>query len=230
MMPLASISNAQRAPMPWANWYGTVYHGLPASLYAAGCGDGGYLAFIGRICPEKRPDWAIEIARRAGLPLTIAAKVDNADRTYYETRIKPLLKDPLLEFVGEIGDCDKRAFLGNAIALLFPIDWPEPFGLSLIEAMANGTPVIGFGRGSVPEIIDHGITGFIADNIDEAVSAIPHAKALDRGAIRHRFEKRFSIERMARDYVALYGEVLSRGTVGAVFSSPAAAHATANAA
>ena len=230
MMPLASISNAQRAPMPWANWYGTVYHGLPASLYAAGCGDGGYLAFIGRICPEKRPDWAIEIARRAGLPLTIAAKVDNADRTYHETRIKPLLRDPLIEFVGEIGDCDKRAFLGNAIALLFPIDWPEPFGLALIEAMANGTPVVGFGRGSVPEIIDHGITGFIADNIDEAVSAIPHAKALDRGAIRHRFEKRFSIERMARDYVALYGQVLRRGTVGEVFSSPAAAHATANAA
>jgi glycosyltransferase involved in cell wall biosynthesis len=137
MMPLASISNAQRAPMPWANWYGTVYHGLPPNLYATGCGDGGYLAFIGRICPEKRPDWAIEIARRAGLPLTIAAKVDNADRTYYKTRIKPLLKDPLIEFVGEIGDRDKGAFLGDAIALLFPIDWPEPFGLALIEAMAK---------------------------------------------------------------------------------------------
>jgi glycosyltransferase involved in cell wall biosynthesis len=134
MMPLVSISTAQRAPMPWANWYGTVYHGMPRSLYAAGSGDGGYLAFIGRICPEKRPDWAIEIARRAGLPLTIAAKVDKADRTYYRTRIKPLLKDPLVEFVGEIGDSDKEAFLGDAMALLFPIDWPEPFGLVLIEA------------------------------------------------------------------------------------------------
>ena len=230
MMPLVSISTAQRAPMPWANWYGTVYHGLPRSLYAAGSGDGGYLAFIGRICPEKRPDWAIEIARRAGLPLTIAAKVDKADRTYYRTRIKPLLKDPLVEFVGEIGDSDKGAFLGDAMALLFPIDWPEPFGLVLIEAMANGTPVIAFGRGSVPEIIDHGITGFIVDSIDEAVAAIPLAKAIDRGTIRRRFEERFSVERMARDYVALYGEVLRRGTVGAVLSSAATAHATANAA
>ena len=230
MMPLVSISTAQRAPMPWANWYGTVYHGLPRNLYAAGSGDGGYLAFIGRICPEKRPDWAIEIARRAGLPLTIAAKVDKADRIYYRTRIKPLLKDPLVEFVGEIGDSDKGAFLSDAIALLFPIDWPEPFGLVLIEAMANGTPVIAFGRGSVPEIIDHGITGFIVDSVDEAVAAIPLAKALDRGAIRRRFEEQFSVERMARGYVALYGEVLRRGTVGAVLSSAATAHATANAA
>src|SRR3984893_11280471 len=133
MMPLVSISTAQRAPMPWANWYGTVYHGLPSSLSGAGSGDGGYLAFIGRICPEKRPDGAIEIARRAGLPLTIAAKVDKADRTYYRTQIKPLLKDSLVEFVGEIGDSDKGAFLGDAMALLFPIDWPEPFGLVLIE-------------------------------------------------------------------------------------------------
>jgi glycosyltransferase involved in cell wall biosynthesis len=172
IMPLVSISKAQRAPVPWANWCGTVYHGLPTSLYAAGCGDGGYLAFIGRLCPEKRPDWAIEIARRAKLPLTIAAKVDKADGFYYETRIKPLLRNPLVKFIGEIGDSDKAAFLGSAIALLFPIDWPEPFGLVLIEAMANGTPVIAFGRGSVPEIIDHGITGFIVDSIDEAVAVI----------------------------------------------------------
>jgi len=164
------------------------------------------------------------------LPLTIAAKVDKADRIYYRTRIKPLLKDPLVEFVGEIGDSDKEAFLGDAIALLFPIDWPEPFGLVLIEAMANGTPVIAFGRGSVPEIIDHGITGFIVDSVDEAVAAIPLAEAIDRGTIRRRFEERFSVEHMARDYVALYGEVLRRGTVGAVLSSAATAHATANAA
>ena len=171
MMPLVSISNAQRLPMPWANWYGTVYHGLPSSLYAGGSGDGGYLAFIGRICPEKRPDWAIEIAHRAGLPLAIAAKVDKVDRTYYKTRIKPLLKDPLVEFIGEIGDSEKGAFLGDAVALLFPIDWPEPFGLTLIEAMANGTPVIAFGQGSVPEIVDDGVTGFIVASVDEAVAA-----------------------------------------------------------
>jgi len=184
---LRSISKAQRTPVPWANWYGTVSHGLPTSLYTLGRGDGGYLAFIGRICPEKRPDWAIEIARRAGLPLTIAAKVDRADRSYYKTRIKPLLKDPLVEFIGEIGDSDKGAFLGDAMALLFPVDWPEPFGLVLIEAMANGTPVIAFGRGSVSEIIDPGVTGLIVDDVDEAVAAIPLAKALDRGAIRRRF-------------------------------------------
>jgi glycosyltransferase involved in cell wall biosynthesis len=230
IMPLVSISKAQRAPVPWANWRGTVHHGLPTSLYSAGSGDGGYLAFIGRICPEKRPDWAIEIARRAGLPLTIVAKVDSVDRSYYKSRIKPLLKDPMIEFIGEIGDGDKGAFLGDAMALLFPIDWPEPFGLVLIEAMANGTPVIAFGRGSVPEIIDHGITGLIVDSVDEAVAAIPLAKALDRGAIRRRFQERFSVERMAHDYVALYGEILRRGTVDAVLNSAATALAMANAA
>ena len=216
--------------MPWANWYGTVYHGLPSNLYAGGCGDGGYLAFVGRICPEKRPDWAIEIARRAGLPLSIAAKVDKADRTYYKTKIKPLLKDPRIDFVGEIGDGEKGAFLGDAAALLFPIDWPEPFGLTLIEAMANGTPVIAFGRGSVPEIVEDGFTGLIVDSLDEAVAAVPLAKALDRAAIRHRFEERFSVERMARDYLALYGAVLRRGAVDAVLNSAAAAQAAATAA
>ena len=200
-MPLVSISDAQRTPMPWANWYGTVHHGLPGALYAKGSGEGGYLAFIGRICPEKRPDWAIEIARRASLPLTIAAKIDKVDRAYYKRRIKSLLDDPLVTFIGEIDETDKRAFLGHAMALLFPIDWPEPFGLVMIEAMANGTPVIAFRRGSVAEIIDHGLTGFIVDSIDEAVAAIPLARALDRAEIRRRFEDRFSVERMARDYV-----------------------------
>ena len=216
--------------MSWANWYGTVYHGLPSNLYNAGWGDGGYLAFIGRICPEKRPDWAIEIARRTGLPLTIAAKVDKADRTYYKTRIKPLLKDPLVEFIGEIGDSEKGAFLGDAAALLFPIDWPEPFGLALIEAMANGTPVIAFRRGSVPEIVDDGVTGLIVDSVDEAVEAVPRAKALDRVAIRRRFEERFSVERMARDYLALYDAVARRGTADAIVSPVATAQMAANAA
>jgi glycosyltransferase involved in cell wall biosynthesis len=230
MMPLVSISNAQRHPLPWANWYGTVYHGLPMNLYAPGNGDGGYLAFLGRICPEKRPDLAVEIAHRAGLPLTIAAKVDKADRAYYNTRIKPLLKDPLVDFAGEIGDNEKGAFLGDALALLFPIDWPEPFGLSVIEAMASGTPVIAFGRGSVPEIIDHGVTGFVVSSVDEAVAAMPLAKALDRDAIRRRFEERFSVQRMARDYLVLYNAVLRRGAVDAVLSSAATAQAVANAA
>ena len=230
MMPLVSISNAQRAPIAWANWYGTVYHGLPADLYSLGCGDGGYLAFIGRICPEKRPDWAVEIARRAGLPLTIAAKVDKVDRSYYKSRIKPLLKDPTVEFIGEIGEDDKGAFLGDAVALLFPIDWPEPFGLALIEAMANGTPTIAFGRGSVPEIVEPGVTGFIVKDVEEAVAAVPLAKALDRAAIRRRFEERFSVRRMARDYLALYNDVLRRSTVDLVLSSAAVAQPAANAA
>jgi glycosyltransferase involved in cell wall biosynthesis len=209
MMPLVSISDAQRAPVPWASWRGTVHHGLP-DLCPLGRGAGGYLAFIGRISPEKGPKQAIEIARRAGLPLTIAAKVDKVDRDYYKTEIEPLLNDPLIEFIGEIGDDEKAAFLGDAMALLFPIDWPEPFGLAMIEAMTNGTPVIAFHRGSVPEIIEPGVTGFIVDSVDEAAAAIPAAKALDRKAIRHRALERFSAERMARDYVALYGKVLAR--------------------
>src|SRR5262249_35878985 len=230
MLPLASISNAQRTPMPWANWYGTVYHGLPRSLYTLGWGDGGYLGFLGRICPEKRPDLAIEIARRAGLPLTIAAKVDKVDRAYYKTKIKPLLKNPRIEFIGEIGEHDKGAFLGDATALLFPVDWPEPFGLALIEAMATGTPVIAFGRGSVPEIVEHAVTGFVVDNVDEAVAAVPLATALDRVVIRRRFEERFPVERMARDYVTLYETVLRHGAIDGALSSAAAAQAAANAA
>jgi glycosyltransferase involved in cell wall biosynthesis len=222
MMPLVSISNAQRAPAPWANWYGTVYHGLPPGLYAPGRGEGGYLAFIGRISPEKRPDYAIEIARRAGVPLTIAAKVDKVDREYYKTQIEPLLDNPLIEFIGEIGDDEKGAFLGDAVALLFPIDWPEPFGLAMIEAMANGTPVIALRRGSVPEIVEPGVTGFIVDSVDEAVAAIPLARRLDRSIIRRRFEERFSVERMAHDYLDLYAEVQRRGAAGGGRSQAAA--------
>jgi glycosyltransferase involved in cell wall biosynthesis len=215
-LPLVSISNAQRGPAPWASWCGTVYHGIPKELYGLGRGDGGYLGFIGRISPEKRPDLAIEIARRAGLPLTIAAKVDKVDRAYFRHRIKPLLKNPAVEYIGEIGDAEKKAFYGNALALLFPIDWPEPFGLVLIEAMANGTPVIAFRRGSVPEIVEHGVTGFIVDSLEEAAAAVPMARALDRKVIRARFEERFSAARMANDYVTLYRNLMLRGDVGFV--------------
>src|ERR1700751_5704805 len=219
MMPLVSISNAQRTPMPWANWNGTVYHGLPTGLYTRGRGDGGYLAFIGRICPEKGLDKAIKIAQKAGIPIKIAAKVDKVDLDYYNSRIKRLLKAPGVEFIGEIGEREKGEFLGNAVALLFPIDWPEPFGLVLIEAMATGTPVIAFGRGSVPEIIDHGVTGFVVDSVEEAAAAVPLARALDRGSIRRRFEARFTAEQMASDYLALYDTIIRRGDVNAALSS-----------
>jgi glycosyltransferase involved in cell wall biosynthesis len=213
MMPLVSISDAQQAPMPWANWYGTVQHGLPRNLHRIGNGSGGYLAFLGRICPEKAPDDAIEIACRARLPLQLAAKVDPVDQAYYESKIVPLLQDPSIEFIGEIGEAGKGAFLGDALALLFPIAWPEPFGMVLIEAMANGTPVIAFGRGSVPEIIEDGVTGFIVDDIESAAAAVPLALRLDRNIIRRRFEERFAAERMAGDYVGLYERVLSRPSV-----------------
>ncbi len=213
MMPLVSISDAQRAPMPWANWHGTVYHGLPPDLFSLGRGEGGYLAFLGRISPEKGPERAIEIARRIGLPLIIAAKIDKVDQDYYQEQIQPLLNDPLIEFIGEVNDEEKGALLGDATALLFPIDWPEPFGLVQIEAMACGTPVIAFRRGAVPEIIEPGVTGIIVDGVDQAVAAIPATIELDRWVIRQRFEERFQIERMTRDYVALYRDILYRAAV-----------------
>jgi glycosyltransferase involved in cell wall biosynthesis len=209
MMPLVSISDAQRRPMIWANWNDTVHHGLPKRLYCPGNAGAGYLAFLGRISPEKRVDRAIEIARLAVRPLRIAAKVDAVDQAYFERTIEPLLGDPLVEFIGEIGEVEKDALLGAAAALLFPIDWPEPFGLVLIEAMATGTPVIAFGCGSVPEIIEEGVTGFIVDDVESAAAAVPLAVRLDRGTIRRRFEQRFTVERMALDYVAIYERLLS---------------------
>ncbi|MGC1887267.1 MAG: glycosyltransferase [Stellaceae bacterium] len=184
-----------------------------------GRGDGGYLAFIGRISPEKGVEKAIKIARRVGIPLKIAAKVDKADLDYYNHKVKRLLMYPGVEFIGEIGDREKGEFLGRAMALLFPIDWPEPFGLVMIEAMANGTPVIAFRRGSVPAIIDEGVTGFVVDGIDAAVATVPRAAALDRSEIRRCFEDRFSVERMVRDYVELYGDVLRRSSINAVVLS-----------
>jgi len=223
MMPLVSISDAQRAPVPWASWQGTVHHGLPTDLYLPGGGDGGYLAFIGRISPEKGVEKAIKIARRAGIPLKIAAKVDKADLDYYNAKIKRLLKGPGVEFIGEIGDRDKGEFLGRAMALLFPIDWPEPFGLVMIEAMANGTPVVALRRGSVPEVIDEGLTGFVVDSVDRAVAAVPRAAALDRSGIRRCFEERSSVQRMARDYIEIYDDVLRRSSIDAVVLSARAA-------
>lgn len=203
-MPLVSISDDQRRLLP-AQWVATVLHGLPADLYSfSAAGEGGYLAFLGRICPEKRPDRAIEIARRTGVPLKIAAKVDKVDQTYFDEEIRPLLKGSGVEFVGEINDGEKQAFLGGASALLFPIDWPEPFGLVQIEAMACGTPVIAWRRGSVPEVIEHGVSGFMVEGIDEAVDAVHNIGSLSRESVRKRFDERFTIERMARDYVRVY--------------------------
>lgn len=204
-LPLVSISLSQRLPMPPVRWAGNVYHGLPRDHYAFTPEHRGYLAFLGRICPEKRPDLAIAIARRAGVKLKIAAKVDPADRDYFETEIEPLLDDPLVDFVGEISDAEKGNFLGGAIAVLFPIDWPEPFGLVMIEAMACGTPIIAFDNGSVQEIVEPGVTGAIVRTVDQAVAAIDDVSTLDRHRIRTRFETRFSVERMVDDYLLLYG-------------------------
>ncbi|MBF0307166.1 MAG: glycosyltransferase family 4 protein [Alphaproteobacteria bacterium] len=203
-VPLVSISNSQRTPLPWAAWRGTVLHGLPTDLLPVGDGGGGYLAFVGRISPEKDLVSGIEIARRAGRPLKLAAKVDEADRKYFETVIRPLLDDPLIEFLGEIDEAEKGRFLGDALAMLFPVDWPEPFGLAMIEAMACGTPVIARRRGSVPEVVDDGITGFIYETIEEGVAAIDAVARLDRAGVRRHFVERFSARRMALDYLAIY--------------------------
>jgi glycosyltransferase involved in cell wall biosynthesis len=214
-MPLVSISDAQRRPLPQGNWVGTVYHGLPTDLLTFYPGPGEYLAFLGRISPEKRVDRAIEIARRLGLPLRIAAKVDRADERYFEQEIRPLLSQPGIEYLGEIADTGKNEFLGRAIALLFPIDWEEPFGLVMIESMACGTPVVAWPRGSVPEIVDHDVTGYIATSIDDAVDAVRSARRLDRRRCRETFERRFTSERMARDYLQIYRQ-LSGGAMAMI--------------
>ena len=208
-MPLVSISANQRHPLPSANWLTTIQHGLPPGPAPVVNTGGGYLAFLGRIAPEKRPDRAIEIAKQVGLPLKIAAKVDPADKEYFEHMIRPLLDHPLIEFIGEIGDHEKRKFLGDAAALLFPIDWPEPFGLVMIEAMREGTPVVAWRCGSVPEVIDEGVTGFAVGSIDEAVRAVGLALRLDRASIRARFEERFTASRMATNYRRAYDRVLA---------------------
>jgi glycosyltransferase involved in cell wall biosynthesis len=209
-MPVLSISDSQRGPLPQANWQATVYHGLPPGRPPAHSRPGDYLAFLGRISPEKRVDRAVEIARRMGLRLRVAAKVDAADVDYYHAEIEPLFRDPLVEFIGEIGEEQKAEFLGNARALLFPIDWPEPFGLVMIEAMRCGTPVVAWKCGSVPEVIDEGVTGFVVDTIDSAVDAVGRVENLDRRRIREVFETRFSAERMATDYLAVYKRLVRK--------------------
>jgi glycosyltransferase involved in cell wall biosynthesis len=211
-LPVVSISNDQRRPLPAVNWIDTVYHGLPDDLFSfVPRARGDYLAFVGRISPEKRPDRAIEIARRAGIPLKIAAKIDQVDHAYWKETIQPLVAgQPDIEFIGEIGDERKQDFLGNARALLFPIDWPEPFGIVMIEAMACGTPVIAFDNGSVPEGVDQGVSGFIVRNVPEAVDAVRRLADLDRRQIRGTFERRFTAARMASDYHAIYRRLIEQ--------------------
>jgi glycosyltransferase involved in cell wall biosynthesis len=211
-MRVVSISDAQRHPIPDADWLGTVLHGLPVNLLRPQLRAGRYLAFLGRICAEKRPDMAIRLARAAGLPIRLAAKVDGADQAYFETVIRPLLDAPGVEFIGEISESEKASFLGRASALLFPIDWPEPFGLVMIEAMACGTPVIAMRRGSASEVIRDGVSGYVADSEPEFLAAISHVGRCARAAVRQDFEARFTSRRMAEDYVRLYEDVVRSST------------------
>ena len=213
-LPVVSISDAQREPLSWLNWWATVHHGVPEEQYLFRENKGSYLAFLGRVSPEKGLDRALAIATKSRLPLKVAAKVDRADQEYFIGEIKPLLRNPLIEFVGEIGEDEKGEFLGNALALLFPIDWPEPFGLVMIESLATGTPVIAYPNGSVPEIIEDGTTGFLVESIDHAVRAVRRIHSLDRRRCREIFNCRFTARRMARDYVALYQRLCSDRTGG----------------
>lgn len=209
-MPVLSISNAQREPLPWANWQATIYHGLPEDLFRFRPKPGSYLAFLGRISPEKRVDRAIEIAKRSGIPLKVAAKVDPVDKDYFEREIEPLLRDSAVEYLGEISDEEKDQFLGNAYALLFPIDWPEPFGLVMIEAMACGTPVIAYDGGAVSEVIEEGRTGFIVKGLEDAAEAVRRVPELSRARCREVFEKRFTVARMASNYLQVYERIIRR--------------------
>lgn len=211
-VPVVSISNAQRKPIPWANWQGNVYHGLPEDIYTFRDGPGDYLAFLGRIAPEKRVDRAIRIAKEADVKLKIVAKVDKVDQKYFEEVVEPMLDDSRVEYVGEVDEVEKDRFLGNASALIFPIDWPEPFGLVMIEAMACGTPVIAYERGSVREVLDEGETGFTVQNLDDAVEAVKRIGNLSRERCRRVFEKRFSVLRMVQDYQKIYKRLVEGGS------------------
>jgi len=224
--PVISISHDQRRPLPELNWVGTIYHGLPRNLLKFRSEPGDYLAFLGRLSPEKRPDLAIEIARRSGIPLKIAAKIDRADREYFETVIRPLLSAPGIEFIGEINEAQKQDFLGRALALLFPVDWPEPFGLVMIEALACGTPVIARPCGSVPEVLRQGISGFIESSIDDLVQAVHKVGDIPRRTCRDEFERRFTAEVMADNYEQVYYQVadMRRMTQGAAVRPQRAIH------
>jgi glycosyltransferase involved in cell wall biosynthesis len=213
-MPLISISNDQRKPLPHANFVATIHHGIPPDLLRPSFEPGRYLAFLGRISPEKRPDRAIRIARAAGIPLKLAAKIDTVDEDYFRKEILPLINVPGVEFIGEINEQEKTNFLGEAGALLFPVDWPEPFGLVMIEAMACGTPVLAFRCGSIPEVIEDGVTGKVVGSEAEAIAALPAILAYDRRAVRQRFEDRFTSTRMAKDYVTTYRRLLRTHTSG----------------
>jgi glycosyltransferase involved in cell wall biosynthesis len=215
-MPLVSISDDQRTPLPQGRWLGTVHHGLPPDEFEPSFEPGEYLAFLGRISPEKRADRAIEVARRVGMPLRIGAKVDPVDESYFEEKIEPLLGHDHVEWVGEVAGADKANLLRGAAALVFPIDWAEPFGLVMIEAMACGTPVIAYRSGSVPEVIDDGVSGFIVDSIEDSVAAIERLGELDRRRVRARFDERFTVERMTRDYVELYRRLVGENGAGEV--------------
>ena len=219
-MPLVSISDDQRKPLPHAKFMTTIHHGIPADLHRPSFGKGRYLAFLGRISPEKRPDRAIRIARAAGIPLKIAAKVDKVDQEYFRSEILPLIDGPGVDLIGEINEREKTKFLGEAAALLFPVDWPEPFGLVMIEAMACGTPVLAFRCGSIPEVIEDGVTGKVVDSEQEAVAALPELLSYDRRAVRQRFDERFTAARMAKDYVSTYRQLLRMRTPTANGGAP----------
>ncbi|RJG07226.1 glycosyltransferase family 4 protein [Noviherbaspirillum cavernae] len=206
--PLVSISNSQRNPLPAANWCDTIYHGLPSDMYAFMPTGGDYFAFVGRVSPEKRLDRAIEIARACGMRLYIAAKIDQMDEPYFNSEIKPLLRDPLVEYIGEVGDREKRELLEHASALLFPVDWPEPFGLVMIEAFACGTPVIAYRNGSIPEIMEDGVTGFVVTDQEAAIRAAQNIAAIDRRHCRDTFERRFTVATMAENYLRIYQQIL----------------------
>jgi glycosyltransferase involved in cell wall biosynthesis len=208
-IPLVSISNSQRKPFPYSNWMRTVFYGLPLDLYNFNKKGGDYLVFVGRISPEKRIDRAIEIAKKAGIQIKIAAKVDKVDNDYFELKIKKLLDHPLVDFIGEVGEKEKEELLGNALGFIYPIDWPEPFGLAMIEAMACGTPVLAYNCGSVPEVLDEGITGFGVNSLREAVAAVSRLSSLDRRKCRDAFERKFSVQRMADDYLTIYESMIN---------------------
>ena len=226
-MPLVSISDGQRAPIPNANFVATVYHGLPTDLHRPTFNPrGGYLAFLGRISPEKGVDRAIKVAQTLGIPFRIAAKVDRVDEAYFREQIAPLLEGPGVQFIGEINEQQKTDFLGQALALMFLIDWPEPFGLSMIEAMACGTPVLALRRGSVEEVVEEGLTGNIVDSLEEAIVNLPRVMTLPRRTVRRRFEERFTATRMASDYVRVYNSLLTRANVTLVPNQTEPLHTT----